>query len=199
VLSHLSPTGNEFLLPCTDISADNSAPFAWREAVVIPILKPGKDCSLRTSYRPIILTAFVRPWNIMVNYPIFWLWNTEICFKMVYSGAIDPLERCVQNCFFMCQHLVTVFFDLEVYDTMWLCYILRSLHRWNLWDQLPLFLLTFLQGCPFHICLTSVLLFVLLIIKWSLTRIGFKSHPICCCDQGNQHSWSICLNITVCS
>lgn len=34
-------------------------PKAWKEAVVIPIRKPGKDPSKPTSYRPIALTSSI--------------------------------------------------------------------------------------------------------------------------------------------
>lgn len=43
VLSHLPSTGKAFLLPTySHIYADDSTPVAWRESVVIPILKQVK-------------------------------------------------------------------------------------------------------------------------------------------------------------
>jgi hypothetical protein len=68
----------------------------------------------------------------------------------VDSDAIDHLvnlEYHIQNAFLRRQHLVAVFFDLEkAYDTTWRYGILRTLHRWNLRGQLPLFLSNFLEA-----------------------------------------------------
>jgi potassium voltage-gated channel Eag-related subfamily H protein 8 len=58
MLSHLPPSGKEFLLSIYNrIWTEISVPDSWREAAVIPVLKPGKDCSLAISYGPISLTS----------------------------------------------------------------------------------------------------------------------------------------------
>jgi potassium voltage-gated channel Eag-related subfamily H protein 8 len=58
MLSHLPPAGKEFLLSIYNrIWTDTSVPDAWREATLIPAPKPGKDCSLASSYRPISHTS----------------------------------------------------------------------------------------------------------------------------------------------
>jgi hypothetical protein len=55
-----------------------------------------------------------------------------------------------------------------------------TLHRWNILGQLPLFLLSFLHDCHFHV----QLLCSLSTGKWSITRISFKRDPVY-----NSHQW----------
>jgi potassium voltage-gated channel Eag-related subfamily H protein 8 len=38
-------------------------PKSWKEAIIIPIPKPGKDHSDPSNYRPIALTRYVKPWK----------------------------------------------------------------------------------------------------------------------------------------
>jgi hypothetical protein len=157
VLSHLSPTGNEFLLPTYSyISADNSAPVASREAVVIPILKPGKDCSLRTSYRPIRLTAFIRPWNIWWSIQFSGSGTQKSALKCCVFWCHRSTGKVCSNLFL---HVPTPCHSLLWFRGVWhnmvILYPKDPIPVWNLWDQLPLFLLTFLQGCPFHIYLST--------------------------------------------
>jgi hypothetical protein len=51
MLPHLPPAGREFVLSMHNrIWTESSVPTAWREPAVIPILTPGRDRSLLTSY-----------------------------------------------------------------------------------------------------------------------------------------------------
>jgi potassium voltage-gated channel Eag-related subfamily H protein 8 len=69
MLPHLSPSAKEFLLSlCNRIWEEHCFPFSWREGIVIPILKVGKDHFLPSSYRPICLTSCVcKTMERMVN------------------------------------------------------------------------------------------------------------------------------------
>jgi hypothetical protein len=68
------------------------------------------------------------------------------------------LERQFQNCFVLCQHLVTVFFVLEkAYDTMWRFGILRALHGWKFRAHLAFSISNFLQERRFRVRLGNVL------------------------------------------
>jgi hypothetical protein len=54
---HLPPAGKEILLSLFNcVWAESTVPFAWKEAVVVPILIPRKDLSLASSYKPISLS-----------------------------------------------------------------------------------------------------------------------------------------------
>jgi hypothetical protein len=51
ILAHLPPTGMEFLLSIYNhLWTENLVRATCREAVVVPILKPGKDLSFITIY-----------------------------------------------------------------------------------------------------------------------------------------------------
>jgi hypothetical protein len=59
---HPPPTGKEFLLSVySQLWTENSIRAAWREAVVVPILKTNEDHCLATSYRSISLTTVRQP------------------------------------------------------------------------------------------------------------------------------------------
>ena len=55
-LKHLGSRGIEYLTALFNDSVTSCRiPSIWKSSIVIPIPKPGKDCSLSTSYRPISL------------------------------------------------------------------------------------------------------------------------------------------------
>ena len=43
--------------------SEGNFPDSWREATIIPLPKPGKDPTNPSSYRPIALFNFVKPWK----------------------------------------------------------------------------------------------------------------------------------------
>ena len=56
LLKHLGSRGTEYLTALFNVSVSSCRiPSIWKSSTVIPILKPGKDSSLSTSYRPISL------------------------------------------------------------------------------------------------------------------------------------------------
>jgi hypothetical protein len=140
MLSHLSPSAKEFLLSLFNrIWEEHCFPSSWREGIVIPILKPGKDRTLPSSYRPICLNSCVcKTMERMVNDRLVIILEKENLLAPAQCGfrrhrsAVDhliSLERQILNCFVLLQQLVTVFFDLEMaYHTTWRIGILRALH-----------------------------------------------------------------------
>jgi hypothetical protein len=201
MLSHLPPAGREFLLSMYNrMWTESSVQTARREATVIPILEPGGDRSLPTSYRPISLTSCLcKIMEHMVNRHHVWilesrnlLSNAQYGFRRHRSTTdhLANLEYHVQNSFLLLQHLVAVFFDLEkAYDTIWRYGILRTLHRWNLRGPGSLF------PCPPRQCF----IWALPTRKWSATRTHTKCYTV-----RNRHqwygirSWAICGDIAVC-
>eukprot|EP00666_Eupelagonemidae_sp_cell4sb_P008079 gene8079-20250_t len=60
MLQHLGPRGEKYLLRLANRSwARAEVPRPWRSAEVVPLPKPGRDPSIRKSYRPISLTSSV--------------------------------------------------------------------------------------------------------------------------------------------
>ncbi|GFS72494.1 putative RNA-directed DNA polymerase from transposon BS [Trichonephila clavipes] len=60
MIGHLGPHGMQKHLDIFNFSSKiGRLPRDWKRAIIIPILKPGKDTSTSASYRPIALTSFV--------------------------------------------------------------------------------------------------------------------------------------------
>ena len=73
-LKHLPFTSVSLLLDLfNDICQSGEFPISWREALVIPIPKPGKDASEPSNYRPIALTSCLcKILERMVNDRLVW-------------------------------------------------------------------------------------------------------------------------------
>lgn len=59
MINHLSETSKDILLELYNKVWEGKLPQIWKEAVVVPIRKPGKDCTNLGNYRPIALTSNV--------------------------------------------------------------------------------------------------------------------------------------------
>ncbi|GFX38960.1 probable RNA-directed DNA polymerase from transposon X-element [Trichonephila clavipes] len=102
-------------------------PTQWQEAIVIPILKPGKDPKNPLSYRPIALTSCLcKTLERMVNARLVYQLEKNKCIPLFQSGFrkgrstldnIIQLENKIRNAFVRRNHLVSIFFDIETaYD-----------------------------------------------------------------------------------
>ena len=136
--------------------------MSWREALVIPIPKPGKDASDPANYRPVALTSCLcMTLERMVNDRLVWFLEKNNLIVDVQSrfrrqhGTIDHLvhfETFVREAFINRQHVVSVFFDLEsAYDMTWKYGILKDLHDFGLQCPLPLFISAFLDKLFFRV------------------------------------------------
>ena len=75
-------------------------PDSWKEAIVIPIPKPGKDSTNPANYRPIALTSFIcKTLERMVNDRLVWFLEKNKLIATVQSGfrkqrgTLDHLVR----------------------------------------------------------------------------------------------------------
>ena len=155
MLRHLPFQGKVFLLNLyNQIWRTDSFPASWREAIVIPILKPDKDKLTTTSYRPIALTSCVcKLFERMINRRLMWylehnnLLSNDQCGFRQYRSTVDHLvrlESILQNAFLSNEHALAVFFDLEkAYDTTWRYGILRQLHDWSIRSHMAHFISIF--------------------------------------------------------
>ena len=75
---HLTTLYNDSLKSCC-------LPSIWKTSLVIPILKPGKDSSQGTSYRPIMLPRFSK----RSSYPQ----STNLSHQLKINTASDPDTR----------------------------------------------------------------------------------------------------------
>ncbi|GFX80907.1 probable RNA-directed DNA polymerase from transposon X-element [Trichonephila clavipes] len=131
-------------------------PTQWQEAIVIPILKPGKDPKNPLSYRPIALTSCLcKTLERMVNARLVYQLEKHKCIPLFQSGFrkgrstldnIITLENKIRNAFVRRNHLVSIFFDIEkAYDRTWRYGILRTLFNFGLRGNLPTFIQHFLK------------------------------------------------------
>lgn len=130
-------------------------PSRWRLAVVVPIVKPGKDPKLASSYRPISLTCCLcKLLEKIINYRLMWFLESGNFINATQSGfrrnrsTIDnlvALESDIQEAISDRRHSLAVFFDLKkAYDTAWRQGILCNLFDYGMRGHLPIFIRNFL-------------------------------------------------------
>ena len=162
-LKHLPHSSLSILLDIfNNVWQTGEFPSSWREALVIPIAKPGKDAKDPNSYRPIALTSCIcKTLERMVNDRLVWFLESNNLIVSVQSGfrrqrsTLDHLvrfETYLREAFIKKQHVVSVFFDLEsAYDTTWKHGILKDLHDFGLRGRLPIFIAAFLDERLFRV------------------------------------------------
>ena len=137
-------------------------PDAWREATVIPILKPGKSGSDPLHYRPISLTSSLcKLMERMVNVRLNWFLEHHHVFTNAQCGfrkhrsAVDHilvLDTEVRACFSQKKHLGAIFFDIEAaYDTVLRHGILQKLFKYGVRGRMGMFIQNFLSHRHFRV------------------------------------------------
>ena len=137
-------------------------PPSWREALVVPIPKPGKDTTKPENYRPIALTSCLcKTLERMVNSRLVHYLETTDAFADEQCGfrkgrsTTDHLvrfETFIREAFAQKKHVVAIFFDLEkAYDTTWKRGILNKLHELGVKGRLAHFLEGFLESRVFKV------------------------------------------------
>ena len=139
-------------------------PESWREALLLPIPKPGKDPQNPNNFRPIALTSCIcKTVERMVNERLIHYLEKKNILTKFQAGfrsersTIDQLVRLdtfIRNAFINGDHVVGVFFDLtKAYDTTWKYGIMKDLHAMGLRGSLPIFIQNFLSERTFNILL----------------------------------------------
>ncbi|GBL78410.1 putative RNA-directed DNA polymerase from transposon X-element [Araneus ventricosus] len=147
-------------------------PTQWQQAIIIPLLKPGKDPKNPSNYRPIALTCCLcKLLERMINRRLMYYLEANKSLHPSQSGfrkgrsTIDnllALETDIRLAFLQRKHLVAIFFDIEkAYDRTWRYGILKDLHDLGLRGNLPIFIKNFLQLRKFR--------------KWNLSFLTFLS------------------------
>ena len=168
-IQHLPNTVLSILLDSfNSIWSLETFPSCWRQAVIIPVAKPGKDPTIPNNYRPIALTSCLcKTFERMVNQRLVWFLESNHLLSANQSGfrqnrsTLDhlvSLETFIRDSFVRGDHVFTVFFDLEkAYDTTWKHGILIDLHNMGLRGRLPTFIMNFLSEREFRVRIGSVL------------------------------------------
>ncbi|GFW24990.1 probable RNA-directed DNA polymerase from transposon X-element [Trichonephila clavipes] len=163
MLRHLNPNSlANILFLFNRVWKEHCFPSSWREAIVIPILKPGKVPTDPLSYRPIALTScFCKTFERMVNTRLVYVLEKEKCISPLQSGfrkgrsTLDNLvflESQIRDAFVKRNHLVSLFFDIEkAYDRTWRYGILRNMYDFGLRGNLPIFIFNFLAVRYFNV------------------------------------------------
>jgi len=147
---------------------ENVFPSSWRKAIVIPIIKPGKDPSNPFNYRPIELTnCLCKLLEKMINNRLIHYLEKNHCISPFQSGfrkgrsTIDNillLETSVRNAFLRRNHLVAICFDIKkAYDRTWRHGIISDIFNLGLRGNLPNFIVNFLNHRSFQVKILNTL------------------------------------------
>ena len=169
LLTHLPNSAVSVLLKVYNhVWESGCFPPSWREAVVIPIPKPGKDHLDTGNFRPIALTSCLcKTMERMINARLMWslesqgLLSEKQCgFRKNHStlNHLVHFETFIRNAFIKKEHVLTIFFDLEkAYDTTWKHGILADLWDLGFRRHLPRFIQSFLLERSFRVRVGSTL------------------------------------------
>ena len=131
LLKHLDDVALEEVLALSNyVWEEGVLPKVWKHAVVVPVLKPGKDPSCPSSYQPIALTAVLcKVMKRMVTNRLVYLLETKVFFVNYQNGfrvgrntmdSIAVLDQDVKKAIINKEGVIAVFLDIEkAYDSMW--------------------------------------------------------------------------------
>lgn len=137
-------------------------PDEWKEGLVIPIPKPGKDKTLTDGYRPItLLSCMGKTLERMVNRRL----STELerherihpqqhAFRCGYGAEtfFSELDHILDKASSENLHVDVVSLDLsKAYDMTWRLPILTSLKKWNIQGRMADYVDNFLQNRRFRV------------------------------------------------
>ena len=131
-------------------------PNKWKNAIILPFTKPGKDPLMASNYRPISLTSCLcKLMERMVNTRLVWALESRGILNTLQYGfrngrsTIDVLARIdtdIKTALANNQHTMAIFFDLtKAYDTTWKMGILRTLVNGGIKGNMTVFIRNFLS------------------------------------------------------
>lgn len=158
MLKHLSIENQEKLLMLYNrVWEEGRLPKSWKEAVIIPIRKPGKDPSKPGNYRPIALTSHIcKLMERMINERLMYFLESKDIIASCQSGfrkgrntidSVINLEDEIRKAQVNKETVGTVFFDVEkAYDMMWREGLLIKLHLMGVGGKMFNWIMDFLNG-----------------------------------------------------
>ena len=163
MIKQLPINAKEYLMKLfNQIWDTNEFPNEWREAIVIPIAKPGKDASNPGNYRPISLTSCVcKTMEKIVNYRLTHVLREEAAITPAQTGAergrstLEPLvqmEEYIRKEFRDKRCTIAIYFDIErAYDSTWRYLILKQMKDIGINGQMGAFIKNFMQDRSFQV------------------------------------------------
>ena len=163
MLKHLPTSALQALLAAFNrLWERGEFPEAWREAIVVPLLKPGKSGTAPLDYRPISLTSSLcKLMERLVNVRLAWYLESQNILTPAQCGfrknrsAVDhlvTLDTVVRLAFKERRHVGAVFFDLEgAYDTTWRHGILLKAFKCGIRGAMGNFIRNFLHERFFRV------------------------------------------------
>ena len=132
-------------------------PSSWSEALIIPILKPGKDSQNPKSYRPIsLLSCLYKILDTIINNRLIWFLEKNLLLNKCQSGGrrgrntmdhVCTISTEIHEAFATQKYHVSVFLDFEnAYDKSWKNHILQQLENFKICGHLPHFIQNFLTN-----------------------------------------------------
>jgi len=132
-------------------------PNQWKQALIVPILKPGKDKFNITSYRSIsLISTLSKLLEKMINKRLVWHLETTNKFTKLQCGfceshstydVLATLHTDIIDAINRYQHLILLDLDFEkAYDMVWKKNVLSTLIKWNLSGNMLTFLHNFLHN-----------------------------------------------------
>lgn len=136
---------------------EGKLPNAWKEAIVIPIRKPGKEPTKPTSYRPISLTSNLckimeRTITDRLTYELEKRGVLADCQSGYRKGrstidSVIRMETEIRKAQVNKETVVAVFFDIEkAYDMMWKDGVLIKLNKMGIGGRVFNWIKDFLAG-----------------------------------------------------
>lgn len=169
MLQNLSANSQKSLLSFFNrIWESGQLPKAWKTAIIVPILKPGKDRGQAASYRPVALTSCLcKTFERLVNARLIHVLeqNKKIdpfqCGFREHRSTTDQLVRLetqIREAHAKNQFCLSVFFDLEkAYDTTWRYGILQDLAACGIGGNMYRCIRDFLSSRTFRVRLGNTL------------------------------------------
>ncbi|KAJ4427678.1 hypothetical protein ANN_25327 [Periplaneta americana] len=157
-LKQLPPDGVLYLYEVYNyIWSKQVFPDQWRNAIIIPILKPDKNRSAPENYRPIALTCTMcKLLEKIINKRLRWTLEQRNFFTTSQNGfrqfhstidSLITLESEILNAFLNKQHLLAVNLDIhKAYDMVWRQYVVKVLIKNQITGNMIRFIHNFLQN-----------------------------------------------------
>jgi potassium voltage-gated channel Eag-related subfamily H protein 8 len=84
-------------------------PKSWKEATIIPILKPGENHSDPSNYRPIALTSCIcKTMERIINNRLVWFLESQNPVRLQEPENLVKLESFIRDAFINKEHLAQV-------------------------------------------------------------------------------------------